>query len=56
MDAPTAHPKVNSAVFAGAAASLVLGSLKAAFDIDLHGQEGNLMVVIMGAVGYLTPS
>lgn len=50
------HPKINSAVFAGSLAALVLGTIKATWGVDLHGQEGNLMVVLMGAVGYLTPS
>lgn len=59
VDAPsvlTSHPKVNAAVFAGALSSLVLGTLKARWNIDLAGQESNLMVVVMGAVAYLTPS
>jgi hypothetical protein len=52
----TNHTPVTSAVFAGAVSSFILATMKARFGLDLAGQEGNLLIIIMGLVGYLTGS
>jgi hypothetical protein len=49
------HPKVSASIFGGALASLIIGTLKARYGLDLAGQETNLMIVVMGAVGYMAP-
>jgi hypothetical protein len=50
------HPKVSLAIFAGSAATVMIGVLKAKFGIDLTDYGPDLVVVIMGAVGYFVPS
>ena len=50
----TNHTPVTSGVFAGALASFILATLKARYGLDLAGQEANLLIIVMGGVGYLT--
>lgn len=45
------HAKVSGAVVGGAIASLVI-SLAEAHGVDLSGQESNITVVVMAAIGY----
>lgn len=47
-------PKVSIAVFAGAAASVLIGIAKAK-GYDLSGYEAAITVLVMGVVGYLVP-
>ena len=45
------HPKVSISIFAGSAVTVLLGVLKTR-GIDLSGYEPDLIVLVMGAVGY----
>lgn len=49
------HPKVALSVIAGSLVNLILGFLKAKYQIDLAGYETDLTIVVMGVVGYLAP-
>ena len=49
------HPKVSIPIFAGAFASILVGIAKQQ-GLDLSGYESNIVVIIMGVVGYFVPS
>lgn len=49
------HPKVAIAVFAGSVASVLVGIAKTKFGLDLSGYESDIIVMVMGLVGYITP-
>lgn len=50
----TNHAPVTASLVAGAATSILIALAKAKFGLDLSGQEGNLVLLIGAAVGYLT--
>ena len=50
----TNHAKVSAAVIAGAVTHLLIGIAKT-HGLDLSAYEPDLIVVISGLVGYLTP-
>ena len=50
------NPKVAMPVIAGALVNILIGPLAQYTQIDLTGYTADLTLVIMGAVGYLTPA
>lgn len=49
----TNHAPVSAAIFAGALSNILIAYFKGKYGLDLAGQESELQLVIMGAVGYL---
>lgn len=49
------HPKVALPVFAGSLVAVVLTTLKMRWGIDLSAESNNLIILVMGVIGYYTP-
>lgn len=50
------HPKVGVGMFVGALVSFTLAMLKLKYNIDLAGQESNLIVLVTAFASYMMPS
>ena len=54
MPKTTNHAPVTVALVAGAAVNVLIAVVKAKYNVDFSGQEGNL-TVLATAIGYLVP-